>query len=229
MTVPCVCRVAPPVAWRRPHGPVRAQLRHTVLQVAASLRRRHEFVIQAAPSVVGSLPRYLRYPSRFVTVPDLRVSAVSPHEGSAPRLPLPHSQALPGSIRLLSLRYYEAATTTWRFSSPPFVGWGPIPRADFPLRSYPPGNRGRVGQGVLGRLTPCRYLSEDAYGSRKFPGNPTASLPCSQTPVGPPRQALAACRCSPRPWENEGTGIEEIFEAQSHGFNARCLRFVPPF
>ena len=93
---------------------------------------------------------------------------------------------------------------------------------------YPPGNRGRIGQGVLYRRTPCRHLSEDVYGSRKFPGNPSASLPCSQTPVGLPRQAFAACRCGPRPGENEGTGVEEIFEAQSQGFDARCLRFVPP-
>jgi hypothetical protein len=85
-----------------------------------------------------------------------------------------------------------------------------------------------ASQGVLCRLTPGRSLSEDAFGSRKFPGNPSASLPCSQTPVGLPRQAFAACRCGPRPWENEGTGDEEIFEAQSHGFDARCLRFVPP-
>ena len=160
--------------------------------------------------------------------PDLSVSAVLPRKGSAPRLPLSLLKGSPGKHSPVFNQYYEAATTTWRFSSPPVVGWGPIPRANFPLRSHPPGNHGRIGQGVLCRLAPCRCLSEDAYGSRKFSGNPTASLPCSQIPVGPPRQAIAACWYGPRPWVNEDTGVAEILEAQSHGFDARCLRFVPP-
>jgi hypothetical protein len=49
--------------------------------------------------------------------------------------------------------------------------------------------------------------------------------PCSPTPAGPRRQALQRRRCCPRHVQNEGSR-DGIFEAQSHGFCTRCLRFV---
>jgi hypothetical protein len=39
---------------------------------------------------------------------------------------------------------------------------------------------------------------------------------------------VAALRCCPRYFDHEGSPINH-FEAQSHGFTTRCLRFVPPF
>jgi len=62
-----------------------------------------------------------------------------------------------------------------------------------------------------------------------FPGDPPAALPCSQTPGGPPRQTIAALRCCPRYHQNEGSPLRSNFEAQSHGFTARCLRLKAPF
>ena len=58
-------------------------------------------------------------------------------------------------------------------------------------------------------------------------GTPIASLPCSSTPAGP---CLSShndnARCGPRIDQDEGTHEIPTFEAQSHGFNARCLRFA---
>jgi hypothetical protein len=50
-------------------------------------------------------------------------------------------------------------------------------------------------------------------------------LPCSPTPVDPTHQAVSMRRCGPRYDQNEGVHIRS-FEAQSHGFSTRCLRFA---
>lgn len=52
-------------------------------------------------------------------------------------------------------------------------------------------------------------------------------LPCSQTPVGHSRQTITALMCCPRDFEDEGSNNHIHYEAQSHGFCNRCLRFVP--
>jgi hypothetical protein len=69
---------------------------------------------------------------------------------------------------------------------------------------------------------------KETYGSPKFPGNPSVSLPCSQTPTEPPRLAFTALWCCPRRQNNEGLDDSISFEAQSHGFDTGCLRFMPP-
>ena len=71
------------------------------------------------------------------------------------------------------------------------------------------------------------YDSKDTVGPPKFPGNPKVPLPCSPTPVGPPRLASTASRYYPRQSDNEGSNVMITFGAQSHGFSTGCLRFVP--
>ena len=142
------------------------------------------------------------------TVPDLRVSAVSPRDSSVARLPPSLLTGSPGKHSPVFNQYYEAATTTLRFSPPPFVGWGPIPRADFPLRSRPPGNRGRIGQGVLCRLTPCRYLRPRTHTVLTS----SHGTPVHLCPVLRPRSVFHAKPLrrvggAPASREYEGTGV----------------------
>jgi hypothetical protein len=66
-------------------------------------------------------------------------------------------------------------------------------------------------------------------------GTPMSSLPCSSTPGGSIRQTIHlsgllcwADRCCPRFLNDEGSTIVLAVEAHSHGFKARCLRFMPP-
>ncbi len=74
---------------------------------------------------------------------------------------------------------------------------------------------------------PSGISSKEGNGSPRFPGNPIAHLPCSQTPDGVWRQTFTTLHCCPRGEDNEGS-IDEDFVAQSHGFCAHCLRFMPP-
>ena len=82
---------------------------------------------------------------------------------------------------------------------------------------------------LLSRCDPFRLSVEETGGSPSFPGDPITALPCSRTPGGPPRLTNAALRCCPRSSEHEGSPINKHFEAQSHGFTARCLRLKTPF
>jgi len=64
-------------------------------------------------------------------------------------------------------------------------------------------------------------------GPPRFPGNPVVPSPCSSTPAGPATPGHnKVCRHGPRYVHNEGSHNNESFEAQSHGFGTRCLRFV---
>ena len=65
--------------------------------------------------------------------------------------------------------------------------------------------------------------------SPKFTGIPChAPLPCSRTPVGHVRLAmLRRTHSGPRYSNGEDIPHKRTFEAQSHGFSARCQRFVP--
>jgi hypothetical protein len=106
MYVRRLCRVAPPVAWRRPHGPVRAQLRHTVLQTAAALRRRplvrHSRPHPRGRGITSTLPSL----SLALTCTPFLISMYQRGcraRGPPPDCLLPYSQALPGGLRLLSL------------------------------------------------------------------------------------------------------------------------------
>jgi hypothetical protein len=99
------------------------------------------------------------------------------------------------------------------------------------------------------------FASAERTRSPRFLGNPLVRLPCSQTPVGPPRLASrttvsrgvavsaprlrasfrssvavhAASRrvgTAPQYWNTEGPGRRFPFVAQSHGLRTRCLRFA---
>jgi hypothetical protein len=85
------------------------------------------------------------------------------------------------------------------------------------VSGVPPAAPGRWSTGLA---SPLRFFLSwrKSVGSLMFPENPFVRLPCSQTPVGSPRQALAAFRCCPRCQDDEGSSIDHYFEAQSHGF-----------
>ena len=50
-----------------------------------------------------------------------------------------------------------------------------------------------------------RSLKEERIGYPKFPENPLMPLPCSQTPVGCPHQAVTVRPCGPRLSDDEGS------------------------
>jgi hypothetical protein len=73
-------------------------------------------------------------------------------------------------------------------------------------------------------------IPDDAAGRQakppKVPGQPAVPLPCSSTPAGPSTPGHCGMSAWPRHVHNEGSHEIQAFEAQSHGFRARCLRFV---
>jgi len=66
----------------------------------------------------------------------------------------------------------------------------------------------------------------ESTSSPKFLGDPYSYLPCSQTPVGPPRQAVTTFKCCPRTDNGEDSHEYNSFEALLHGFYDRYLRFT---
>ena len=81
------------------------------------------------------------------------------------------------------------------------------------------------GPGAL-RLAAPRQLRTETDGPLKFPGNPSVPMPCSQTPAGPLRQAIRRSGAAPVEMKTKATHDIMTFEAQSHGFSTRCLRFA---
>ena len=76
--------------------------------------------------------------------------------------------------------------------------------------------------------TPVLFLWRKPVGSLKFPGNPFMLLPCSQTPVGSSRLAhLRRFDSAPAVRTTKAPTLTHYFEAQSHGFSTRSIRFVP--
>ena len=59
-----------------------------------------------------------------------------------------------------------------------------IPVVYLVLRSRPALRHLPDGPGVLGRLSPCRYIPRETTGLPTFLRNPPVHLPCSPTPVG---------------------------------------------
>lgn len=57
----------------------------------------------------------------------------------------------------------------------------------------------------LGEALPGLGLTDGDNRVSQVPGEPSARLPCSQTPAGPRRLALAAPRCCPRSRDDEGS------------------------
>ena len=145
----------------------------------------------------------------------------------------PPPSLLPGSDGTRSPsfnRYYEAATTTGRFLrhsvcsvAAQFLGL----ISNF--RSSSRGNHRANARVLFDRChpLPSGALSQGRLRFSQVPCEPLVHLPCSQTPAGPPRQAIAAFRCCPRTARRRRPRRLSTFEAQSHGFCTGCLRFVP--
>jgi hypothetical protein len=112
----------------------------------------------------------------------------------SPASPFP-TRWLPRVGSPLFLRYYEAAKTSGcsfpRSSFPSNDGY--LLDSCFPSLASGPWSCSRYAWALVYRsrhLAPVLSQKEEAVGSLKFPGNPLVLLPCSQTPVGSPRQAL---------------------------------------
>ena len=147
----------------------------------------------------------------------------------------PPPSLLPGSDGTRSpafSRYYEAAKTTGlvlRHSvchvAPQYLGL--ISAFRSPVR----GNR-RASARVFVQPVHPRFRClrpKDAFGSPKFPANPSVPLPCSRTPVGPRASLCTALRCwSPQNATSRTPDDDMSFVALSHGLSTGCLRFVPP-
>ena len=90
-----------------------------------------------------------------------------------------------------------------------------------------PAERSRRRPGVFDYpVTPRSGSYAEAAGPPRFLGNPSAYMPCSLTPVGPPRQAISALQCCLPPYSKRRLPRREPFGAQSHGLHTRCLRSV---
>ena len=73
-------------------------------------------------------------------------------------------------------------------------------------------------------MTPKEMIKRLNRGLSPYPRRDGS--PGSWTPVGPARQAIAACRRGPW-WDNgKGSRREETFEARCPGFPSDCLRFA---
>lgn len=74
-----------------------------------------------------------------------------------------------------------------------------------------------------------RWFAAERASPPKFTGIPAhAPLPCSRTPVARASLAFDRDACAgPRRVKGEDRPQGETFEAQWHGFGARCQRFVP--
>ena len=83
------------------------------------------------------------------------------------------------------------------------------------------------GPGVLPSDNPqvaCRWRRLDLPGSWRT----LVFVPCSQTPAGLQRQAVATSPCGLPHLVRRRLPRFGSFEAQSHGPNTRCLRFAAP-
>jgi len=78
------------------------------------------------------------------------------------------------------------------------------------------------------RYNQLRYFSQmEAARPPRFLDNPLPHLPCSPTPAGLFSQtSFYKEEYCPHDNDYEGSGVIPPFEAQSHGFCGRCLRFV---
>src|ERR1700680_3544200 len=128
-------------------------------------------------------------------VSDLDISGIVPLRRSAIRAPLPSPRPPPGrspgfpstprrSDSLPSFPPHFVAFA-WRYRSLYARAFAPVGG-----RAQPPQARGFPFPGH-----PSVRVSAEAAGPPRFLGNPTAYLPCSLTPMGPPRQAFSALRC----------------------------------
>jgi hypothetical protein len=154
-----------------------------------------------------------------------------PTVSASPTSPFP-TQWLPRVGSPPFARYYEDAKTSaahpvsLRIPS----GHGYFPASLFLRSLLGPGSRARCAGALVYRFRPLAPV-----GSR---GRSQSDLSSSQgtrsclCPALRPRSDLrakpvAALRCCPRGFDDEGSNVDLYFEAQSHGFSTRSIRFVP--
>jgi hypothetical protein len=94
---------------------------------------------------------------------------------------------------------------------------------------FAPGGPGHqtAGLGFIIRSPLPDIAARRQPGPPRFPDNPLSLCPVLRPRQDRTRQAIAACRHGPRYVHSEGSHEIPAFEAQSHGFRTRCLRFVP--
>ena len=94
---------------------------------------------------------------------------------------------------------------------------------------FAPGGPGHqtAGLGFIFRSPLPDIAAGRQSGPPRFPDNPLSLCPVLRPRQDRTRQAIATCRHGPRYDHNEGSHDNPAFEAQSHGFRTRCLRFVP--
>jgi len=105
-----------------------------------------------------------------------------------------------------------------------------LPRLAVPPRAPPVRSRGAArslptGLGFGEPISPLPVACGNDRASQ-VPGEPPVPMPCSQTPVGPPRQATSALRCGLPPLLRRRLPRHASFGALSHGLVTRCLRFA---
>lgn len=74
--------------------------------------------------------------------------------------------------------------------------------------------------------SPTTALTTESAGSPRFLVSPHTLMPCSLTPVGPPRQTIAALRCCLPLLPRRRLPRCLYFGAPSHGLLASCVRFA---
>ena len=149
--------------------------------------------------------------------------------GPFPDRPLPYSQAPSGCVRLLSIGTMRQLRLPCLSCVTPFVTLPRNTSVDFQLSLVRAGEIATRSPGCcLTGVTLCSGIwSQGRIRFSQVSCEPLVHLPCSQTPAGPPRQAMTAFRCCPRKQDDEGPNDYSTFGAQSHGFCTGCLRFVP--
>ena len=131
-------------------------------------------------------------------VSDLDISAIVPLRRSAIRRPLPSTGSC-GSVPRLR-RYYDAFRLPAAHPAALRCLRLAVPLLCARLSLPSPAERSRRRPGALNLpAAPRAGHRAETAGPPRFLENPSVLMPCSSTPVGPPRQAISALRCC-LPW-----------------------------
>ena len=135
---------------------------------------------------------------RVEMVSDVGMSGIVPLRRSAIRRPLPSTGSC-GSVPRLH-RYYEAFRLPAAHPAALRCLRLAVPLCALVFRSRRRPNAAAAGQGLLDiPAAPRAGHRAETAGPPRFLENPSVLMPCSSTPVGPPRQAISTLRCC-LPW-----------------------------
>jgi len=109
--------------------------------------------------------------------------------------------------------------SVWRYHQPhPFVRLS----CQAPMGK----DQSRPGCSGLSPWSPQTRFPDGALRASQVPGESSrAFAPLSDPGRARAAMPITAVRCCPRYTDDEGRSIHQIFEAPSHGFSTRCLRF----